>query len=310
MLALKHQLIICTRDRVSEIKRAVLDMKNITGIDQVKLLIVENSENSENAKAIMRFAEEIYTFSEIEVIRSLPGLPTARNAAIAHARADLVTFIDDDAILSDEHFIEMDKLFASNREVIGAAPRVDVYSEQTKSPIFKIEPGSISGFGSTAWYTSSTPTAELFPTVAWLPGCAMTYRLSALENLAFNEELQTGPTGGYALGEDVDFSLRLSKKGKLICATNLIAKHQMSPMNRNSNSKLEAGIGTWQAYLVRNYTEVKFIKVLLFDFTYLMYLVTLFWSKNHRSKVRLAALRLRYFLTSSVIRNHRGSYEE
>jgi len=72
--------------------------------------------------------------------------------------------------------------------------------------------------------------------VAWLPGCCMSYRLSACRSLRFDDRLE-----GYSWGEDFDFSNSLSDDWRLIVEPKATCIHSLSPTNRMEMERLASG---------------------------------------------------------------------
>jgi GT2 family glycosyltransferase len=91
----------------------------------------------------------------------------------------------------------------------------------------------------------------------------MSYRRCTLEFLEFNQDLENGITGGYALGEDADFSMRVAKTGKLVGLASEAVLHKLSPISRASLEQMELARGAWFAYLTRNFPS-KFKKRKIF----------------------------------------------
>jgi hypothetical protein len=66
----------------------------------------------------------------------------------------------------------------------------------------------------------------------------------------FSQELMLGPTGGYSLGEDVDFSMQLPK---LIAINTISVDHLQAESVRDVSHTMAKARGRWLAYLVRKY---------------------------------------------------------
>ncbi len=84
-------------------------------------------------------------------------------------------------------------------------------------------PGRVlrSGYN-TGCYDSPTPIY-----VDWLPGCSMSFRMSAIRGLKFDER-RKGPNPG----EDVDFGLRALDRGPLLYNPEARLVHHLSSTNR------------------------------------------------------------------------------
>jgi GT2 family glycosyltransferase len=71
------------------------------------------------------------------------------------------------------------------------------------------------------------PSSDALVEGDWLPGCAQMVRTAAAWEVGFEESF-----GGYAQGEDLDFSLRLRTKGKLVIARDAHLQHLCDPAGR------------------------------------------------------------------------------
>src|SRR5690606_27788857 len=91
-----------------------------------------------------------------------------------------------------------------------------------------LRPGDVDNLGRSVPLEIANPQVEYLET-KWFPGCCQIYRRSALEGLAFDEEL---PTYG---GEDLDFSMRVAQRGRLLLCGALRFEHHTDPAGRCSS---------------------------------------------------------------------------
>jgi GT2 family glycosyltransferase len=112
--------------------------------------------------------------------------------------------------------------------------------------------GQLTSSGKNFWYPEKTINPQKQP--MWIPGCAMSFRKSEIINQNFNSNLERGVLGGYALGEDVDFTLRLFNNGaKLELCVDLIINHLIAPGERDNQKIFAKAQGEWLRYLAMNY---------------------------------------------------------
>jgi GT2 family glycosyltransferase len=180
-------------------------------------------------------------FLYFHVAGSLQGLTRQRNFALRRITTDLVAFFDDDIVLLPHCLREMEK---AHRESAGQIVGVGAY----------IQNQSISKAQSLLWHARlllcmmpdlqpgryyrsgiSTPWIFLAPTDEqvdgdWLPGCATMWKTDAIREVGFHEGFE-----GYALGEDLDFSLRIRQKGKLVVVGSAHVLHLQEPEGRPSH---------------------------------------------------------------------------
>ena len=114
---LRVSVIICTRDRESEIIAAVASL-----VRQRRLpdeLIVVDSGEGDRVEAMLQ--ETIAGRFPLVYWRTAPGLPRQRNAGVALATGELVLFLDDDVILDEAYLAEISGFF--ERQVSLSATR-------------------------------------------------------------------------------------------------------------------------------------------------------------------------------------------
>lgn len=155
-------------------------------------------------------------------IRCLPGSPTGltsqRNLGLSLVQSDIVHFLDDDVILDSEYFKIMNEIFESNQDIAGATGFIRTQHEvhpSWASRLFLLSapPGRVNAAGRNSLMTRLTNPDAPFVPVDWLSGCAMSYRVSYITGLHFDERLP-----GYGLGEDLWFSTLVRQRGKLVLA--------------------------------------------------------------------------------------------
>jgi GT2 family glycosyltransferase len=107
--------------------------------------------------------------------------------------------------------------------------------------------GKITNYGENFWFPENfTKNSE---TCEWLPGCCMTYNFNLLGDLKFNLSLENGPGKSYAVGEDVDFSLRASDCGPLYVMGSIVVDHREESGTRDNRILMAKARGTFRAYL-------------------------------------------------------------
>jgi len=304
MLNYSHVVVIATRNRIQEICNVLSSLHGLTNSQEIEVLVVENSESIENIDRIRSYIlQENLKFGKITIVSSKPGLPKARNTALDLISSEIVTFIDDDILLPTNYIEIMDRLFSSEPDLVGSSPFIATpTSSWMEPPTVEItdskfsEPGQFSEWGINKWF-SFPPLSN--KRVNWLPGCAMTVRSKQAKKVGFSESLQNGPAGGYALGEDVDFSFRLSKLGNLMINHELSILHNLSPTNRVQEITLAKAQGYWSAHLVRN-LGIKLSRILWIEIrVFLWSLVHLNVKSTKLTFVRIKSFIKFYFLVNS-----------
>jgi GT2 family glycosyltransferase len=219
-------LVICTYKRTASLQR-FLDSLAAQDEQPDQLIIVDASPTDETEQMLRAYvnieslADNMLYFRVGEPQR---GLPRQRNFGLRWVTTDLVAFFDDDIVLLPGCLKELVRV---HREGGSAVAGVGAFAQSQIWP-----PGSIplwrvrlllrmmSNLKPGRYYRSgvSTPWVLLAPTEElvegdWLSGCAMVWKTAIAQVVGFNERF-----AGYALGEDLDFSLRVRGCGKLLVA--------------------------------------------------------------------------------------------
>ncbi len=272
-----HTVIICTLNRTSSLSRLFDNLLSCKIGNNLQLVVIDSSENFENQKLISEFLSSSFHESST-VAYEKGGLPASRNRAfefINFDKTNLVHFFDDDISIANSYFSETEKFFDLNPKIGGAGPRISsLYSDNVKSEskiknFFTkyLELSEVSNFGRLTisgknfWF----PDLEnLQPYSAdWIPGCCMIFRSNILQEFKFNSNLEKGPGKNYALGEDVDFTWRVSRKYKLAVMPNVRVIHHLERSKRDNKLLMQKANSVWIGYLsFLAYERVKPFKAL------------------------------------------------
>lgn len=260
-LQLKHALVICSRDRAHNLLEmlSAIYAQNDSKFP-ADIFLVLNMRSEEDYSLIVSSISE-YKGVNIRVLRTTRGLPSARNLALQHLPdADVVHFLDDDVIVSPSYFQDIEIFLHENLDVDGGAPIEGSNAKVGKSIKFKIlkqhlgllqVPGLVSVSMRNYW--GPAPNQKSFR-VDWLPGLAMFYRSSAIQNSFFCEKLEAHTLGGYGLGEDLFFTLGLSTRGiQLHGIPSLKVSHLRLPNVTNNSDYLHYAIGEMRAELYKKF---------------------------------------------------------
>lgn len=267
---LSHTVVVCTRDRVTQVVEFLENISKTSKYEILKVIIVENSVLEENAYEIRRIIEGELKLKNVTVIRSLPGLARARNAVFPSVSTNIVHFMDDDINLPIHYFEYIDSIFTKYPNIAGLAPHVKSTKSKSKFQLQTIverilnlafrADGTLSKSGRARWIRKARKHFE----VDWLPGCCMVYRANVIMDHKFEVGLENGPLGGYALGEDLEFSHRISKRAKLLGIGEISIEHKLAPNNRTNWIKMDEGIGRLRAALLMKFPEdVRFRRIFI-----------------------------------------------
>lgn len=250
-------LVICTRNRPDDLART------LAGIDTQRVsfpldLLVVDAGDPAAALASQSACRRVSRFP-LRYVRyaGAPSLARQRNLALdlLDASARVVFFVDDDVTLDPGYLETLWQVFEDCPDVLGAGGRIR--RDTTRVPrsaagrvyrrLFLLEsrqPGRVLPSGG----ESQTHTLDLQERtgVQWLSGCSCAYRPEAARRHRFDHRLE-----GYSLDEDLDFSYRVGRDGRLLLEPRATLVHHRSPRERHENRRYASD------YLVHRYWFVE-----------------------------------------------------
>ncbi len=163
------------------------------------------------------------------IVADRPGTAHQRNLGLAAIRTDIVHFIDDDVILDPGYLAAIDRCY-EDPAVVGAVGNLTRGEPATLGLVGPrvrrhLRRGAGSGRVSRGGVAHPIDTALGDHDVEWMPSAVMSMRTDLARRLSFDERLELGPTGPYALAEDLDVSHRLHKHGVLRFCAGAGARH-------------------------------------------------------------------------------------
>jgi glycosyltransferase involved in cell wall biosynthesis len=208
-------VVICTKDRPQELATCLGSIAT-QRLAPMEVVIVDSSATAPEA-VVAEFRRRVGY--PVELIRAEPGLPHQRNVGIDAAKGDVVVFLDDDVVLEDEYLEEIARVYeADASRAIGGVGGAQVPDPTPReSPAMRAfrrffllschGRGRVKLSGRAEYLLSPTQPVD----VEFLSGCNMSYRREVFgAGLRFDERLR-----GYALGEDLQFSYRVSRRWRL-----------------------------------------------------------------------------------------------
>jgi glycosyltransferase involved in cell wall biosynthesis len=169
---------------------------------------------------------------------SEPGLTRQRNVGIDLSTRRYVCFLDDDAIPLDGYFERFDEIFAADAQhsigVVGGCVMNEMDKPLSRRWRLRFALGLAPRIEPMIYHRSctDTPRGLLKPftgtrRVDVVPGGASAFRREVLDVFRFSEFFQ-----GYSQGEDLEMSLRVGSRWKLVCSGDVRMLHNHSPGGR------------------------------------------------------------------------------
>ena len=245
--------ILCTRNRPVQIRSLIELLGKLKSVNKTSVVVVDSSDLQ-----LSYDAELFSNFHGYKVLYTTPGLPSQRNIGLKESSSALVVFLDDDVELEDNFVEETIDYFQNDEACDGLGYLLKDVSLTTGSKFLdrmrgltQSKFGQVSKSGINLWYPT-LGSREGFCSPMWIPGCAMSFRRKSIEGLSFESKLEKGILKGYALGEDVDFTLNIVKRGgKLNLCSSTLVNHYEAPGERDHASALALAQGAWLKYLCK-----------------------------------------------------------
>lgn len=228
-------MVVCTRNRPDDIVRALRWTQQIA--PGITMLVADASDPGTQE----RVRSSVSACQTATFLACAPGLARQRNQALKWLREHrpecaIVHFIDDDTEVLPGYFDAIHQTFARDVRIGGVGGVVvgePLPRFQRIKQLFGLSssrPGVVlrSGYATLGHYPD-WPAGR----VERLPGCAMSYRRTAIEGLAFDDRLE-----GYSYGEDLFFSYALSESHILMTEPKARVRHHLSPANRSTRASV------------------------------------------------------------------------
>jgi len=246
---MNFSLIICTYMRPVPLLKLLNSVKGQT-LYPNEILIIDGSTNDDTKIALeQNYFENLKYF---QVTKEDRGLTRQRNYGVAHVAEDMevICFLDDDTILEPQYFEEIIRTYKVYPEALGVGgyinnenkwekvandykPTIHEFTydgwKQKDGSRFVMrkrlgldsntKPGFLPEFSNGRSISFLPPSGKIYQ-VEQLMGGVSSFRKSVFDTFRFSTYFE-----GYGLYEDADFTLRLSKTGKLYLNTNAQLGH-------------------------------------------------------------------------------------
>jgi glycosyltransferase involved in cell wall biosynthesis len=184
----KIALIICTYNRDRYLPEALESIRHQTlDLSQFQVIIVDNRSTDNTAAISQKFINDNPAINCKYCFEENKGLSFARNRGIKEANAPVISYVDDDAILSPHFLEEMDIFFNKYPDAVGAGGKVIPKYEDGKEPVWMSK--YLYGFVGKLDYGNDI--LQFDENMKYPAGCNMTYKKDILKQAGgFNNELK------------------------------------------------------------------------------------------------------------------------
>src|SRR4051794_25108925 len=169
--------VICTYNRERYLPTALASFKSQTiNKEFFEIIIVDNNSNDNTANISKNFITENPSLNIKYFFEPKKGLSFARNRGLSEADSPVISYVDDDAILSPGYLEKMMRFFSQHQEVAGVGGKVIPQYEDGAEPAWMNK--YLEGFVGKVDYGD---TAKPFGAKMKYPaGCNMTYKKEVL----------------------------------------------------------------------------------------------------------------------------------
>ncbi len=203
-----------------------------------EVVIVDGSPGEDVSRAVQPWADAVELPLNLACVSSQAGLTSQRNVGIDAAGGDYIFFLDDDCLPEPGYFSAIRDVFAKDsRREVGAVR--GFLTNGINKPLTRLwrlryaiglvprsEPGRYHSSGTSGTWDMVAPFSGVRP-VDVLAGGASAYRREVFEQDRFSEFFY-----GYAQGEDLEMSLRIGKRWKLLVCGDARVLHNHAESGR------------------------------------------------------------------------------
>lgn len=181
-------LVICTYNRDTYLPEALESIRNQVADRQLFELVIVDNKSTDNTAAISKaFIENNPDLHVSYYFEKNKGLSFARNRGIQEARSPVISYVDDDAILSKDFIQTLIIFFEEYKNAIGAGGKVIPKYETGEAP--KWMNPYLNGFVGN--HDFGDRIQKYTAKMKYPPGCNMTYKKEILLKAGgFNNDLK------------------------------------------------------------------------------------------------------------------------
>ena len=230
---MKLGLVIASHRRPDLLEKVLMRVMAQTRIpDEIILSVVDPTDVPDSAQMQ----------AGLRIICGSAGLTSQRNRGISCLidKTDLIVFIDDDFIIGDEYFLNIQSLFQQDERIVGVTG--EVIADGAKSPGMTFKEGLLL----VEDYSHGKKPPALTHDTLGAYGCNMAFRAARIGSLRFDERLAL-----YGWLEDLDFCGALGRSGRIVRTNLAWGVHLGTKGGKGSEVRLGYSQIVNPAYVVR-----------------------------------------------------------
>jgi len=295
----KFSIIICTYNREKLLPLALASILQQTlDPNSFELILIDNNSSDSTPQIYRDFCSKNKQINTAYFVESKQGLSYARNRGILEAQGDIITFMDDDALLSPDFCERCVDFFAKHPEV-NAAGGIILLKFMNNKPYWH-NPFLSSLLG----YFNPGKKEKPFRRT-YFRGSNMSFRLSLFETFdPFNTEL--GRVGKNMAGsEEKEIFYRLRDANEEIWFTPQAVVHHLVPEERCGVDFIKQqgiGAGKSQRQMVLIKGRIALVKSFLSELIkwFISLIIALFYILTIRPRIGIILLRFRFWISSGL----------
>jgi GT2 family glycosyltransferase len=239
MNLLKSALIICTKDRASEISELLQTLKRFKDMPSVIVVVDSSADDATRSRV-----EQFQLATPLIYLHSLPGAAHQKNMGLEYLvqgsyadQISVVHFLDDDVRPKPDYFSTVLTKFELNPQAIvvgGFDETLKPESDSFLRKLFRLQDKRGSGFVLSSGICQvplPTPTGDR--AVDFVPGGMQSVLWSIAREHRFDGRVRI-------YGDEVEFQTRIQKFGDMLFSPDLPVMHKSATKSKD-NSRLEQG---------------------------------------------------------------------
>jgi GT2 family glycosyltransferase len=245
----RFSVIFITKSRPAALRDALESALRAVPADGEVMVIDGDPERS--GASVASEVRERYPDAQLRYLASDAGISLQRNAGLDAARGEVVILLDDDCTCEPDLFVALMAAYA-DPSVVGATGHIEgpqqgrvgsnAHSRLRWLALGAGRQGSMSSFGFRHPIIDVAEPRD----VEFMPGPLMSARRELAVQVRFDERLT-----GYSLGEDDDFSYRLSRHGRIRYQPSALVYHRELGVKKMDRRQLDRLRVINRAYLFR-----------------------------------------------------------